>query len=164
MDLLLNWVEAQPVFAWVKAAGHRVVHDMEHSEPERVTPKLFAELHRVTWYAPDHLPREIELIEAFQKRHPHLPQVACFDTAFHRAMLRVAKLLPNPRRYAAKGVERYGFHGLSYAYLMEELAASMPRPRKAASSSPIWAMGLAWPQCTVARASTRAWASRPRQD
>jgi acetate kinase len=67
------------------------------------------------------LPREIELIEAFRQRHPKLPQVACFDTAFHRTMPRVAKLLPIPRCYDAKGVQRYGFHGLSYSYLMEEL-------------------------------------------
>jgi acetate kinase len=95
---------------------------MKHSEPERVTPKLLAELHRIRPYDPDHLPREIELIEAFRKRHPKLPQVACFDTAFHRNMPRVAKLLPIPRRYEAKGVQRYGFHGLSYAFMMEELA------------------------------------------
>jgi acetate kinase len=95
---------------------------MKHSEPERVTPKLLAELHRITPYAPDHLPGEIGLIEAFFRRHPKLPQVACFDTAFHRSMPRVAKMLPIPRRYEAKGVQRYGFHGLSYAYLMEELA------------------------------------------
>jgi acetate kinase len=119
---LLDWLEAQPVFASIKAVGHRVVHGMKHSEPEQVTPKLLAELHRITPYAPDHLPREIKLIEAFRQRHPKLPQVACFDTAFHRAMPRVAKLLPVPRRYAAKGVERYGFHGLSYAYLVEELS------------------------------------------
>jgi acetate kinase len=119
---LLDWLEAQPVFASIKAVGHRVVHGMKHSEPEQVTPKLLAELHRITPYAPDHLPREIGLIEAFRQRHPKLPQVACFDTAFHRAMPRVAKLLPLPRRYAAKGVERYGFHGLSYAYLVEELS------------------------------------------
>jgi acetate kinase len=118
---LLDWLEAQPVFASVKAAGHRVVHGMKHSEPERVTPKLLAELRRITPYDPDHLPREIGLIEAFRRRHPRVPQVACFDTAFHRTMPAVAKLLPIPRRYAAKGVERYGFHGLSYAYLMEEL-------------------------------------------
>ena len=80
------------------------------------------ELHRISPYAPEHLPGEIELIEAFRQRHPKLPQVACFDTAFHRTMPRVAKLLPIPRRYATQGVERYGFHGLSYAYLMEELA------------------------------------------
>ena len=103
---------------------------MKHSEPERVTPKLLAELHRITPYDPDHLPREIALIEAFRRRHPKLPQVACFDTAFHRTMPRVAKLLPIPRRYAAKGVERYGFHGLSYAYLMEELGRLDPAATK----------------------------------
>jgi acetate kinase len=126
VDFMLDWLEAQPVFASVKAVGHRVVHGMKHSEPERVTPKLLAELHRITPFAPDHLPREIEVIEAFRKRHPNLPQVACFDTAFHRTMPRVARLLPIPRRYAAKGVERYGFHGLSYAYLVEELGRLDP--------------------------------------
>jgi acetate kinase len=103
---------------------------MKHSAPERITPELLAELHRITPYAPDHLPREIALIEAFCKRHPKLPQVACFDTAFHRTMPRIAKLLPIPRRYAAKGIERYGFHGLSYAHLMEELGRLDPAAAK----------------------------------
>ncbi|MBC7543825.1 MAG: acetate/propionate family kinase [Candidatus Sericytochromatia bacterium] len=123
---LLDWLEAQPRFASVKAAGHRVVHGMTHFEPARVTPKLLSELHRITPYAPDHLPHEIALIEALLQRHPKMPQVACFDTAFHRTMPPVARLLPIPRRYAAKGVERYGFHGLSYAYLMEELGRIDP--------------------------------------
>jgi len=119
---LLDWLETQQVFASVKAVGHRVVHGMTHSEPERVTPELLDELHRITPYDPEHLPLEIELIEAFRQRHPTLPQVACFDTAFHRTMPRVATLLPIPRRYEAAGVRRYGFHGLSYEFLMEELA------------------------------------------
>jgi acetate kinase len=119
---VLDWLEAQPVFASLIAAGHRVVHGMHHSEPKRVTPKLLAELRRITPYAPDHLPGEIGMIEAVRKRHPKLPQVVCFDTAFHRTMPRIARLLPIPRRYGAKGVERYGFHGLSYSYLLEELA------------------------------------------
>jgi acetate kinase len=119
--LLIDWLEARQEFAGVSAVGHRVVHGMAHSEPERVTPDVLDELRRATPYAPDHLPREIELIEAFRDRHPHLAQVACFDTAFHRMMPRVAMLLPIPRRYQAKGVRRYGFHGLSYAYLVEEL-------------------------------------------
>ena len=127
---LLDWLESQPVFASVKAVGHRVVHGMRHAKPEKVTSKLLAELRRITPYAPDHLPREIALMEAFRKRHPKLAQVACFDTAFHRTMPRVAKLLPIPRRYAAKGVERYGFHGLSYAYLMEELVRLDPPAAK----------------------------------
>jgi len=130
VGFLLDWLEAQPVFASLKAAGHRVVHGIEHSEPERVTPKLLAELHRNKQYAPDHLPRELELIEELMRRSPKLPQVVCFDTAFHRTMPRVAKLLPIPRRYAARGVERYGFHGLSYAYLMEELDRLDPAAAK----------------------------------
>ena len=121
ISFLLDWLEAQPVFASVKAAGHRVVHGMKHIQPEIVTQDLLDELHCITPYDPDHLPREIGLIEAFRQRHPKLPQVACFDTAFHHTMPRIARLLPIPRRYEAKGVQRYGFHGLSYAYLMEEL-------------------------------------------
>ena len=119
---LIDWLETREEFAAVRAVGHRVVHGMGHTEPERVTPELLDELRRATPYAPEHLPREIELIEAFRERHPHLPQVACFDTAFHGMMPRVATLLPIPRRYQTKGVQRYGFHGLSYAYLVEELA------------------------------------------
>jgi acetate kinase len=121
-NVLIDWLEQQDGFAEIAAVGHRVVHGMTHVQPEIVTQDLLDELDRVRPYDPDHLPREIELIEAFRQRHPRLPQVACFDTAFHRAMPRVAKLLPIPRRFDAKGVQRYGFHGLSYAYLIEELA------------------------------------------
>ena len=130
VEFLLDRLEAQAVFASVKAVGHRVVHGMKHSKPERVSRKLIAELRRIMPYDPDHLRREIGLIEAFSRRHPKLPQVACFDTAFHRTMPRVAKMLPIPWRYATKGVERYGFHGLSYAYLMEELGRLDPAAAK----------------------------------
>jgi acetate kinase len=118
---LLDWLGRHPLFAAVAAVGHRVVHGMQHSAPERITPDLLAELRRITPYDPEHLPREIELIEALHRAHAKLPQVACFDTAFHRTMPRVATLLPIPRRYESKGVQRYGFHGLSYTYLLEEL-------------------------------------------
>jgi acetate kinase len=121
-NFLIGWLEAQNGFAHLKAVGHRVVHGMKHTEPERVTQELLDELHRIIPYDPDHLPLEIELIEAFRQRHPKLPQVACFDTAFHRTMPRVARLLPIPHRFDAMGIQRYGFHGLSYAYLLEELA------------------------------------------
>ena len=121
-NFLIDWLEEQNGFESVRAVGHRVVHGMKHTEPEVVTRELLDELHRLRPYDPDHLPREIELIETFRQRHPKLPQVACFDTAFHRTMPRVAKLLPIPRRFDARGVQRYGFHGLSYSYLMEELA------------------------------------------
>lgn len=126
VNVVLDWLEHQAGFETVAVVGHRVVHGMAHSTPELITPRLLAELRRITPYDPEHLPKEIEVIEATRRRHPRLAQVACFDTAFHRAMPRVAKLLPIPRRYATKGVERYGFHGLSYAYLMEELARLDP--------------------------------------
>ena len=94
---------------------------------------MLDELRRISAYAPEHLPAEIDLIDLFRERVAKLPQVACFDTAFHRDMPRVAKILPIPRRFQAKGVERYGFHGLSYAFLMEELARwRRPRLRKVA--------------------------------
>lgn len=118
---LIDWLERQNGFASVRAVGHRVVHGMKHTAPELVTQELLDELHRISPYDPEHLPREIELIEAFRQRHPKLPQLTCFDTAFHCDMPRVARLLPIPRRYDARGVQRYGFHGLSYAYLVEEL-------------------------------------------
>ncbi len=121
-NFLIDWLEEQKHFTSIRAVGHRVVHGMKHTEPEIVTRELLDELHRIRPYDPDHLPREIELIETFRQRHAKLPQVACFDTAFHQNMPRVARLLPIPRRFEAKGVQRYGFHGLSYAYLMEELA------------------------------------------
>ncbi len=120
-NFLIDWLEKQNGFDLIQAAGHRVVHGMKHTEPEMVTQDLLDELHRISPNDPDHLPREIELIETFRQRHPKLPQVACFDTAFHQTMPRVAKLLPIPRRFDAMGIQRYGFHGLSYSYLMEEL-------------------------------------------
>jgi acetate kinase len=120
-DSLVEWLEAQSVVAKPDAVGHRMVHGMLHSAPERVTPELLAELKRITPYDPEHLPQEIELIEALQRHYPHVPHVVCFDTAFHRTMPPVATQLPIPRRYLANGVQRYGFHGLSYTFLMQEL-------------------------------------------
>ncbi len=118
---LMDWIEAYPLFRDVSAVGHRVVHGMEHTGPARVTALLMAELKRISPYDPEHLPGEIELIETVGRRFPKLPQVACFDTAFHRSMPRVATMIPIPRRYESKGVRRYGFHGLSYTFLLQEL-------------------------------------------
>lgn len=118
---LIAWLEQQPAFSTVGAVGHRVVHGMQHIEPELITDGLLRDLRTMVTFVPEHLPREIELIELLRERHPSLRQVACFDTAFHHGMPRVAKLLAIPRRFDAAGVRRYGFHGLSYSYLMEEL-------------------------------------------
>jgi acetate kinase len=118
---LIGWLEKQEGFPAIQAVGHRVVHGMQHTAPEIVTPNLLEDLRRIRPYDPEHLPVEIRLIETFRRRHPDLPQVACFDTAFHCHMPRVARRLPIPRRFDAKGIQRYGFHGLSYEYLLEEL-------------------------------------------
>jgi acetate kinase len=120
-DRLVQMLTARSAVGSPDAIGHRVVHGMQHTQPERVTPELLKELRSIAPFDPEHLPREIALMEALQQRFPTVPQVACFDTAFHREMPAVATALPIPRRYAAKGVQRYGFHGLSYTFLMEEL-------------------------------------------
>ncbi len=118
---LFDWLEKRINFEAVAGVGHRVVHGMRHTAPELVTPELITDLHHISPIDPEHLPQEIALMEAICERYPKLPQVACFDTAFHQVMPRVARLLGFPRRLDALGVQRYGFHGLSYEYLMDEL-------------------------------------------
>ncbi len=120
---LMDWIEERIGGVALTAVGHRVVHGgPKYSEPQRITTEMVKELHQIEPFDPEHLPEEILLIEAFQTRFPGLAQFACFDTAFHHDLPRVSRLLPIPRRYEAQGVRRYGFHGLSYAFLMEELA------------------------------------------
>ncbi|MGV8814344.1 MAG: acetate/propionate family kinase [Gelidibacter sp.] len=118
---LISWLECLQDFTSVVAIGHRVVHGMEHTEPELISDDLLYELKKISAFDPDHLPEEIKLIELFKKRYPNIKQMACFDTSFHASMPMNAKLLSIPRRYYDMGIRRYGFHGLSYAYLMEEL-------------------------------------------
>jgi acetate kinase len=118
---LLDWLDDRTELSLVGGIGHRIVHGLAHAEPARVTPELLQELQQSIPYAPDHLPRELELIDAVAVRYRHVPQATCFDTAFHHNLVPAARILPIPRRYFAKGVRRYGFHGLSYAFLLEEL-------------------------------------------
>jgi acetate kinase len=122
VDALLDWLESRVPVDRLGGVGHRVVHGMLRTAPERVTEELLHELKGIIPFDPEHLPREIEFIEAVRHRYPKLPQAVCFDTAFHRSMPLVATQLPIPRRYGAKGIQRYGFHGLSYTFLMQELA------------------------------------------
>lgn len=121
-ELLIEALESRIEFSQIRSVGHRVVYGMNHTQPEIVTPTLLRQLHRFFPYDPDHLPREIQLMKVFRRRHPQLIQVACFDTAFHQAMPSVARILPIPRRYFRRGVQRYGFHGLSYSFLMRRLS------------------------------------------
>jgi acetate kinase len=120
---LMEWIEGCEDESGLLAVGHRVVHGgPDYRQPQRVTPDLIAALRQFTALDPEHLPEEISLMEALHLRFPRLPQIACFDTAFHHDLPRVARLLAIPRRYEAQGVRRYGFHGLSYEFLMAELA------------------------------------------
>jgi acetate kinase len=120
--VLLDWVEARCGRAGLTAVGHRVVHGgPSYGRPQRIDASMLEELRRFSAFVPEHLPHELLLIEALARRFPDLPQVACFDTAFHHRLPRVARILPIPRRYEAEGVRRYGFHGLSYEFLMGEL-------------------------------------------
>jgi acetate kinase len=104
------------------AVGHRVVHGGAHyTRPQAVTPELLAALEEMTPLAPDHLPHELKAIRAISRSFPDLRQAACFDTAFHRSMPKPARLYALPRRVVKDTIIRYGFHGLSYEYIVYEL-------------------------------------------
>ena len=119
---LIDWLDKEGLLSEVRAVGHRVVHGgTRYSAPTQIDDGLVRTLRGISAYSPEHLPRELDLIEHFRQHVPNVPQVGCFDTAFHREMPRVAQLLPIPRRFDEKGIRRFGFHGLSYAFLMEEL-------------------------------------------
>jgi acetate kinase len=123
VTILMDWVQERIQSGTLTAVGHRVVHGgPDYWQPQRISPEMIAALHQLSPFDPEHLPEEILLTEAFHRRFPDLPQIACFDTAFHHDLPRVARLLPIPRRYETRGVRRYGFHGLSCEYLVAELA------------------------------------------
>lgn len=122
-DFLIDWLEDRLGFASIDALGHRVATGSVHYvDPQRVTDDLIEDLRRISAFAPEHLPFEIALIDRFRARVPDRPHVVCFDTTFHRDMPAVARILPIPRHLCARGIARCGFHGISYAYLMEALA------------------------------------------
>jgi acetate kinase len=111
----------------LEAVGHRMVHGgPHHVAPEIVTPALLEDLKKLIPFAPLHMPGGIEGIEAVAARHPKLPQVACFDTAFHRGMPERAERFPLPRELWDAGIRRYGFHGISYEYILHALGADVP--------------------------------------
>ena len=122
-DLFFSWLSGSPAGSALDAAGHRIVHGGSHFLlPHIVTQEVMKELGRLIPLAPDHLPHELKAIRAVERSHHSLPQVVSFDTAFHRQMPKVAQMYPLPRFLWTEGVHRYGFHGLSYEYIMAELA------------------------------------------
>jgi acetate kinase len=122
MKTLLDWIEDHLGSDALVAVGHRVVHGgPEHVRPERVTPALLEVLDRLVPLAPLHEPHNIAPMRALAATHPALPQVACFDTAFHSTMPAIATRFALPCGYESEGIRRYGFHGLSYEYIAGRL-------------------------------------------
>jgi acetate kinase len=122
LAVLEPWLESHLAGEKLAAIGHRVVHGgPDFSQPVRVTPQILAALRKLIPLAPLHLPANLAPIEITMKKWPAVPQVACFDTAFHRSMSQVAQLLPLPQELLGIGVRRYGFHGISYEYIASQL-------------------------------------------
>jgi len=122
LNVVFEWLGKQGYLKELAAAGHRIVHGgARFTEPQRVTPEFLAELERLVPLDPDHLPEAISGIRFISQRLPHLPQIACFDTAFHSTLPTVARMYALERRFYEEGVRRYGFHGLSYEYVLEQL-------------------------------------------
>src|SRR5690348_7214771 len=127
LQALFAWLQQQQLSAAPDAIGHRVVYGgSRYSAPHLIDAGLMQALKEMVPIDPDHLPQAISAIEAARKAFPAAPQVACFDTAFHRSMPRVAQIYALPRQFADEGVLRYGFHGLSYEYILQTLRVEDP--------------------------------------
>lgn len=126
VPLFLEWLQTNRTASNLTAISHRLVHGGPHySRSQLIDENMLNALEALVPIDEEHLKGQIALIKALQERYPSLPQIACFDTDFHSAMPHTSKLLPLPRRYFDKGVRRYGFHGLSYAYLMRNIATTL---------------------------------------
>jgi acetate kinase len=122
LQSLFTWLEEVHPYKSLDAVGHRLVHGgAEFTRPHWVSPDLLARLETLVPLAPDHLPHEIKAIQAVNQDFPNVWQVACFDTAFHRSLPRKARMFALPRKLEQEGVQRYGFHGLSCEYILQEL-------------------------------------------
>ncbi len=122
LEVVLEKLDALAPLSRVVAVGHRIVHGGRDNDGARlVTKELLEELNDLSSLDPNHMPSELALVRAMQKKLADIPHVACFDTAFHRTMPRVARLVSIDRKYEEEGIERYGFHGLSYAFVVSEL-------------------------------------------
>jgi acetate kinase len=140
VDLADRDAATQRLFAWLRENGHldgigaigyRIVHGgPQFMEPKTIDAGVLEELRRIIPLAPDHLPDQIAAVERIGKILPHVPAVACFDTSFHRTMPRYAQVFGLPQRLIGEGVIRYGFHGLSYTFIVDELRAEGQLPER----------------------------------
>ncbi len=124
LEAMLAWLGERGFLESLAAAGHRLVQGgPRHRAPQRITPEFMREMEQIALLDPDHMPAAIGGIQFITGKFPELPQVACFDTAFHSSLPKVARMYALPRALYDQGVARYGFHGLSYEYVMGELRA-----------------------------------------
>ena len=129
LKTLFGWLQGHEAGSNLHAVGHRLVHGgADHIKPQLVSAELIEDLKQLIPLAPDHLPDEVKGLEVVHQLYPDLPQVACFDTAFHRHMPEVAQRYPLPEPLFREGLRRYGFHGLSYEYILQELAQEAGAP------------------------------------
>jgi acetate kinase len=121
-ELMISWMDDRSFLSGLAAVGHRLVHGgPRYRDPQRVTPEFLSEAEKLVPLDPDHMPAAIAGIQFIAQKFPDLPQVACFDTAFHSSLPKVARMYALPRRLYDQGIVRYGFHGLSYEFVMSEL-------------------------------------------
>lgn len=124
LEVMFAWLSEHGFLNRLAAAGHRLVQGgPRYKDPQKITPEFLSEIEQLVPLDPDHLPAAIRGIQFITGKFPRLPQVACFDTAFHRSLPKVARMYGLPRRLYNEGIHRYGFHGLSYEYVMSELQA-----------------------------------------
>ena len=122
LEAMLAWLGEHGNLSGLAAIGHRLVHGgPRYKEPQRVTPEFISEIEKIAPIDPDHMPAAIREIKFMAAKFTNIPQVACFDTAFHRTLPQVARMYALPRRLSDQGIVRYGFHGLSYEYITSEL-------------------------------------------
>jgi acetate kinase len=122
METMFAWLGEHGFLSQIGAAGHRLVHGgSRYTQPQRITPQFLSDVEQLVPLDPDHMPAAIRGIKFIAEKFPELPQVACFDTAFHRSLPKVARMYALPRAFYDQGIVRYGFHGLSYEYIMREL-------------------------------------------
>ena len=155
LAFLLDWLHARPGIGQLSAVGHRVVHGgVDYAGPVRITAEVVAKLERLVPLAPLHQPHNLQSIRAIAQRAPELAQVACLDTAFHRAQEPIAQAFALPPAITDRGVRRYGFHGLSYEYI----AYVLPRYDAAAARGRV--------ECVErhARIAGKRWAARKAGD
>jgi acetate kinase len=127
LTTVLNWLKESNYASHLAGIGHRLVHGGPHyTESQRITPEVLAELEKIAPLDPDHTPQAIQNIRFFSDRLPHTPQIGCFDTAFHATLPKVARTYALPRKFYDEGLRRYGFHGLSCEYILQQLRATDP--------------------------------------